>query len=204
MVGKGLRLSVKTATDGAQRIRGGDQPDMIGIAADGRAARGQDTDGRCIAVIGVVGRDDARLACHRLRHAQGNIIRLGPCADHDGLRDSVIQLGGQPFDIVQHRVMQIACMGVERSSLRGNGLDHARVTMADMRHVVVAIQIAVSLFVPNPDTLPAHQMQRRFIKGGDIRSHQPDASGQHVFAHQSPARFKPDRAGRMGLHCPPE
>jgi len=146
-----------------------------------------------VAVIGVVGGDDPGLAGHRLRHPQRHVVGLGPGAGHDRLTDAVAQPRAQTLDVIQHQIMQIAGMGVQHRRLLTDRLHHPRVTMADMGHVVVAIEIALARRIPQPYPLPFDDVNGRSVKGRYIRPHQPRAARDDlvcpVFGHSSSATF---------------
>ena len=114
MRGKRCRLPLPAPAHRAQRIGRRHQPHMRRIAPDWRPAGRKHRCRRGIPVIGIVGRNHPHLARHRLRHAQRNIIRLRSRAHHNGLRNPVAQMPRQPLDVIQHPVMQIPRMGVQR------------------------------------------------------------------------------------------
>ena len=180
IVGKGLCLSFQRAAHGPQAVGCGHQPDMAGIPANRRAPRRQDGNRGGIAVIGVVGRDHAGLAGHRLRHAQRDVIRLGSGADHDHLAEVVLELAGQPFDVIQNIIVQVARVGVQRRRLFRDRLDHLGVAVADMRHIVVAVQIGPAVLVPHMHARGAGDMHRVVVKSWHIRPHQARAAGDHI------------------------
>ncbi|OIQ63388.1 hypothetical protein GALL_550700 [mine drainage metagenome] len=58
------------------------------------------------------------------------------------------KLSGQTLGIVQNPVVKVARMGVQGRRLRRNRRHNFRVAMPDMRHVVIAIQIAPPVGIP--------------------------------------------------------
>ena len=60
--------------------------------------------------------------------------------------------------------MQVAGVGAQSGCLRGHGLHHARIAMADDRHIVVGIQIAAAIGIFQPHILTVHRQQRLIVK----------------------------------------
>ena len=154
-----------------QAVGRGNQPHIRPAPANRRLARRQLADRHRVAVIGRIRGDDPGFPSGSLRHAQGNVIRLRPGAGHNRLRDAMREGGRQAFNVIQDAVMQIAGMGVQLPNLRADRLHHAGVAMADMGHVVVAIQIAIARRIPQPDALTLHNVNGRLIKRRHIRTH---------------------------------
>ena len=135
---------------------------------------------RRVAVIGRVGSDDPALACHRLGHTKRDVVRLRPRTGEDGGGERVAECGRQTLHIVEDALVRIARVGVERRSLIGDGLHHARVAVPDMGHVVVAVEIAPPGGVPEPDALSPHDMDGVVVEGGHVGAEQGAAARHKV------------------------
>src|SRR5690606_26564746 len=83
----------------------------------------------------------------------------------------------QPLDIVENALVQVARVGVEHRRLPADRLDHPRVAMADMRHIVVAVEIPPPVRIPQPDALAPHQMHRVIVEERHVAAEQPLAAG---------------------------
>lgn len=142
--------SAALTAQGAIAVRRRHMADMASIACCRDIGARQMRHGGGVAVIGVIRRDDPALARHRLGHPQGDVIRLGPGADHDRGLEVMLERRRQPLDIVKDAFVQIAGVGVQGRCLTADRLDHMRVAMADMRDVVVAVQILFSPPRPRP------------------------------------------------------
>src|SRR5690606_26491161 len=57
-----------------------------------------------------------------------------------------------------------AGVSVEQGRLRGDRLDDPWVGVADRRHVVVAVEVAVAVDVPEPHPLAAHELDRLVVE----------------------------------------
>ncbi|GHC21608.1 hypothetical protein GCM10007291_20920 [Gemmobacter nanjingensis] len=71
-------------------------------------------------------------------------------------------------------------MGIQRGRLLADRLDHARVAMADMGDVVIAIEVFAPPGIPHPDALAPDDMYRIVIEGRNIRPEKGTAAGNKV------------------------
>jgi hypothetical protein len=62
-------------------------------------------------------------------------------------------------------------MRIECARLPGNGINHMRVTMPDMRHIVVHVEVALAVRIEQPDALTLHQVQGLIIEKPIGRAH---------------------------------
>ena len=60
-------------------------------------------------------------------------------------------------------------MGIERSDLPRKRFDNMRVTMANMRHIVIHVEKFPSITIVKPDAFTAHNVHRlvveKFVRG---------------------------------------
>ena len=173
----------RNPAQGAIAVRRGHEGHVGGIAPRWRVCPAELMHGRRVAVIGVIGGDHACLAGQGLRHPQGDVIRLGPGAGHERGIERRAHRRGQRLDIVQNPLVQIPRMGVQRPGLRADRLDHTRMAMADMRHVIVAIQVFAPLGIPQLCAKAAHQMHWFIIEGRHVRPQQAGAAVCQGFGH---------------------
>ena len=147
-----------------------------------------------VAVIGVVGRNDAHLARRGLGHAQGDVVGLAARAGQDRGGEIGRKVPGQALDIVQDRLVEIPRVRVQRGGLARNRFDHMGMAVPDMGHVVVAVEILLAVDIPQPDTLALHQVDRVVIKGRQVRAEQFPASFNqtgNILGHRlSPSRVR--------------
>ena len=115
-------------------------------------------------MIGRVGGDDATISSHCFRHAQSNVVGFRTRAGEDRRIESIIHRPGQALDIFENTLMQIAGVGIQRARLFMDGFNHARVAVADMGNVVVAIEIFASFCVPQIRS-PGRRLRHRDQRG---------------------------------------
>ena len=131
-------------------------------------------------MIGRVRGDDAALAGHGLGHSQGNVVGLGPRTRQDRSIKGRGHRRGKAVNVVQNAIMQIACMSVQRAGLAANRFNDTGVTVSDMGHIIVAIQIFTPRSVPQPNTIAFHEMDGVVVKRGNVRTHKPGPVGDQL------------------------
>ena len=72
--------------------------------------------------------------------------------------------GGQALGVLENAPVQVARMRREQRGLPLDRRHHRRVGMADVRHVVVDVQVRATLGVEQPDARAAHDVQRLFVE----------------------------------------
>ena len=143
---------------------------LIEPEADGRrVGSAQLAHQRRVAVIRGVGRNDPALSGHGLGHAQSDVIGFGPGASQNGGIERRRHGPCEPFDIVEDSVVQVPGMRVQRAGLTTDRLNDTRVTMPDMRHIVVAVEVFSPVGIPKPNALTFHEMDRIIVEGRYIR-----------------------------------
>jgi hypothetical protein len=70
----------------------------------------------------------------------------------------------QLLGIIDDGFVQVARMAVQYAGLASKRLDNARVTMTDVRHIVIGIQISFALDIPDPYTLATYELQRLLVE----------------------------------------
>ena len=153
---------------------------VVGDPVARRVGRAELGHGRGVAVVGVIGCDDPALAGHGLDHAQGNVIRLRAGAGQDRGRQVAVKGRRQSLNIVENATVRVAGVGVERRSLPRDRLDHMGVAVADVGHVVVAVQVPAAVAVPDPDPLTTDQRHRLIVEGGNVGAEQLRATRHHL------------------------
>ena len=128
-----------------------------------------------VAVVCGVRRDDAALAGDGFGHPERDVIGLRSRAGQDCGVQCCVKRAGKPLHIVQKQFVQVTGMRVQNTRLRADRIDHARVAMSDMRHIIIAVQVFSSLSIPDPNTVAAHDVYRVIIEGGNIGSKQCSA-----------------------------
>ena len=112
------------------------------------------------AVIGVLHDQAAIVAGGQLRHAPGHIVRLAAGIDEDAGVEMRGQRRGELFGVLQNaRHADSACASRGLPSAFERRHDR-RMGMADMRHVVVDVEVCTPLRVVQPDPGAAHDVQR--------------------------------------------
>jgi hypothetical protein len=140
------------------------------VAADRRENSRELRHGRSIAVVGRIRADDAGGTRRRLRHLQGDIVRLAAGAGERQCRQARIERRDEPLGIVEQRFIEVARVDVERARLARERIDDVRMTVPDTRHVVVDIEVFATLAIPQPNAFAAHEMQRPVVEERRLRS----------------------------------
>ena len=78
--------------------------------------------------------------------------------------------------------MQVARVGVERAHLLLRGIDDARVAVADVRHVVVAVEIAAAGLVEQVLHRAADDVDGPAVAEADVAADRTPARGQNLVA----------------------
>ena len=131
-------------------------------------------------MIGRIRRDNSAFPSNGLCHPQSDVIGFRPCAGHDCRIERGVHGRRQPLNIVQHTVMQIPRMRVQRRRLPRNRLDHLRITVPNVRYVIVAIEVIAPVSIPQPNALPPNKLHRVVIECRHIRAHQAGAISDQV------------------------
>ena len=141
------------------------------------------TDGRRIAVIGVLTRESSASAGIGFGEAPSEVVGFGTGADEDAVAEFLGECPQQPLGIVENNFIEIARIGVQGLRLPGNRRHHVRVAVTDMRDIVVGIEISLSCGVKEPDALPAHRMKWKVVKLPQGRPEQSATAVHQRFLH---------------------
>jgi hypothetical protein len=131
-----------------------------------------------IAVIRPLGRDDALPAARVARDAKRQLVRLTPGAAERGHGKPAVEEGGEALGVSHDVLIEIAGVDVEDRGLAGERRDDARMAMADVRHIIIGVEIAFTLGVIQPDAFAPDQMQRPFVKERRVAAQNAIASFQ--------------------------
>ncbi|MDT4836700.1 hypothetical protein FQZ97_704100 [compost metagenome] len=112
----------------------------------------------CDAVVGIIGDDDAGAAGIEFGDPQGEVYCFGAGAGVHHTADPASKGLNQLLGVAENLLVHVACMGVERRQLLRDGLDHAWVAMAHRRHVVVAVQVLLSIRAVHVHAFRAHEL----------------------------------------------
>ena len=118
---------------------------------------------RC-AVIGLLYDDDTGATRHGPRNAQRQFVSLRAAAAEHGNVQVAWQVPEQALGIVNHVFMQITRVRIQAAKLFTNRLDHARMTMTDVRHIVIHVEKTTAVNVGQPHTFAADDVQRFVVK----------------------------------------
>ena len=72
----------------------------------------------------------------------------------------------QLLGVIDNCFIQVARMAVQYAGLSAQRFDNARVTMADVRYIVIGIQISFAARIPDPYSLATDELQRLLIEEG--------------------------------------
>ena len=104
---------------------------------------------------------------------------------------------GQPLRIEHDAFVQVSRVRVEHRRLARDRLDDVRVTMTDVRDVVVRVEIAAAVGVVQPDAFAAHDVQRLVVeKRRAAPEHAKAALEQLCGRHEPP---EPDSSLMPGI-----
>jgi hypothetical protein len=67
-------------------------------------------------------------------------------------------------------------VAVQYAGLPAKCFDNARVTMADVRYVVIGVQVPLAVGVPDPDTFAPHELQRLLVEERRVAPQYVEAS----------------------------
>ena len=106
------------------------------------------------------------------RDAPGDVVRLAPRVDEHHAVEPGLRWhrGEQALGQLDQRLVEVARVGVEQARLPHDRLGHARVAVADDRHVVVRIEQAAALHVEEPGSVPSHEVDGLGIGQGREQS----------------------------------
>ena len=76
--------------------------------------------------------------------------------------------------------MQIAGVGVESSCLTGQRLDHVRMAVPDMTHVVHTVDVRPSVRVDQPSTCSSHDGEFASVAGAERRAEEIAATAEQL------------------------
>ena len=136
-------------------------------------------DGLRITVIGRIGDHDARVPGYRACDAKRQFVGLAAGAtEHD-----VVELGGkfpgQPFGKFEHVPVQVTRMRIQCSKLLGDRRNHLRMTMPDVWHVVIQVQVLLAVRIIKPDARAAHDVHGVIVEQAVGRAKQVAAPLDH-------------------------
>ena len=174
-IGKGriarARVIVLRAIGAAIDIWRGQQADVRGLPVRGRIRRRKGVNRLAHAMIGEFHRKPAGMAGEGLGHAPCKVVRLAAGIDEGHRGEALGSQLRQPFGIFDRLVCDVARVGAERARLPRDGLRHVRLRVAHMRHVVVAVEIALAVGGSEPHALALHDVQRRVVEDIELLAH---------------------------------
>ena len=119
---------------------------------------------RRVAVVGPVGADDPPTVRRKPSHADRDLVGLGSGArEHDALERSVM-LGHEALGVVEHALMQVSAVHIERRCLLAHRLDDVRIGVPHARHVVVHIDVTLAFGVEQVDSLAANDVEGLLVE----------------------------------------
>ena len=115
-------------------------------------------------MVGMFG--DDHTACTRFGagESQCQFVGFGTAAGKHRDIEVIGKLVRKFLGVIEHQFVQVAGVRVEYLRLFADGLDHAWMTVTDVRHIVVHVQVLSAVRVVQPYTLTGHNMHWLFIK----------------------------------------
>jgi hypothetical protein len=136
-------------------------------------------------MIGVFQHDGCSPAGVRARHAHCQLIRFARRVDQPHDVERLRQRGSQPFRELAEQPAHVTRVRVEQRHLPGAGFHDGRMTVPDMRHIVVRIEQAPAGTVVQVLHPAAHGMKRITVGQAQVG---PDVGGTHRFRRPSASR----------------
>ena len=131
-----------------------------------------------VAVIGGIEHDEIDGSRMGAREAQGKLVRLTPGVHEVAYLEWPGQRRRQILGKALKVRVQIARIGVKKRHLLGCRSDNFGMAVADVRHIVVGVEVASAGMVEEILHHPAHDMQRLTIAQGQSRTDQSAAGGE--------------------------
>ena len=100
-----------------------------------------------MAVVGVFQNNDVLALSVCTGKPQGQFVRFAAGVHEETDAQRFGKQPRQPLGVAVHIVMEIARIGIEQRELCLRRLDHARMAVADERHVVVNVEIGAARLV---------------------------------------------------------
>ena len=178
----GLRISyagIVAAMRAAINVRGRNRHDVVGHLG-GRDILDGNFIGRLrITVVRIIGNDEPGAAGAGTRNTHRELVRFAAGAAEHHRVELVGKLSRQPFRVIQNIVVQVARVRIEERCLFRQRLDDMRMTMADMRYVVVHVQVLAAGAVVQPAAFATHDVHRLVVKQPVGRPKQLAAARDH-------------------------
>ncbi len=119
-------------------------------------------------MIGGVQHDDVAAPRVGAGQAQRELVRLAARADEVADAQRLRQGRAQALGVARQRVVQVAGVGVEDRHLALAGAHDARVGVADMRHVVDAVEIGPPVHIEELLAVAADDLERAAIRDTQV------------------------------------
>ena len=159
-------------------------------------------------MIGARHDDHVAMSGVRPRQPQGKLVRFAAAGGEEADREWRGELRGQATGIKQDLLVQVACVGVEHRQLLRDRPHDLRVAVADVRHIVVGVEVALSVGVPEPGAESPHDLERFAIGEAQVRSEELTPAGEQRCGGRPRAREEalgnPRDQVRVGTDGEPE
>ena len=133
-----------------------------------------------MAVIGRIQHDQMFVAGVCARQPQCQLIRLAGRVENEADAQRLGHQRRQPLGVARQVVVQVARVGVEQRQLRLGGVHHARVAVADNRHIVVHVEKRAPSFVIQILHPAAHKLERLLIRDAQVAADPRPPRGQRL------------------------
>ena len=115
-----------------------------------------------------------RRVCARARRS-ATLVRFAPRVDEIADAQRRRQRGGQPLGVAHQMLVQVAGVGVEHAHLPLGRVGDARMAVADVRDVVVAVDVAAPGLVEEILHRAADDLHRPAVADADVAADRPAA-----------------------------
>ena len=143
----------------------------------------------------------------RAREPQRELVRLARRVEQIADAERIGERGGEPLGVRVEQIVQVARVGIEHRHLPVRRGHHARMRVADVRHVVVRVEILAPLVIVEilpPSARDAHRIVVGDAQiGAEVRPPPREVlSLRH--RHRHPAGRDPDDEIRIGTEVAPD
>ncbi len=168
---------LEAAVEAAERVGRAPGADVLGPGPTPPLLRRQVGDRVRDAVVGEVGRDPAVDTRDGAGDPPGDVVRLRARVDEHHDVQRAAGRGGEPLGDLERRLVEVAHVRVQASSLADDRLDDPRMPVADDRDVVVRVEVAAAVGVDQPRAVAADEVQRLAVEeAGHGRADGPGAA----------------------------
>ena len=92
------------------------------------------------------------------------LVRLTAGARQEHPLQAGMKCRQQSFGVIDDRLIQVARMAVQHAGLAAQRFDDARMAMANVRDIVIGVQVSLAVGIIDPYSLATNELQRLLVE----------------------------------------